>query len=123
MSALCLSANPSSEEILPFAKMVHEVVSLPVVMRSRNKKGVRLEKGKVIDMDYTCPILEKVLAKNCVVRTMPKSGAYNGIPVVVAPIQDNKRNPIAAVSEIDVISTIDLASVFSDYPKIVKQVL
>ena len=123
MSALCLSANPSSEEILPFAKMVHEVVSLPVVMRSRNKKGVRLEKGKVIDMDYTGPILEEVLAKNCVVRTMPKSGAYNGIPVVVAPIQDNKRNPIAAVSEIDVISTIDLASVFSDYPKIVKQVL
>lgn len=122
MSTLCISADSSSEEILPFAKMVHEVVSLPVVMRSRNKKGVRLEKGNVIDMDYTGPILEEVLAKNCVIHTMPKSGAYKGIPVVVAPIQDNNGNPIAVVGVIDVISTIDLASVFSDYPKIVKQV-
>ncbi len=48
MSALCISADSSSEEILPFAKMVDEVVSLPVVMRSKNKKGVRLEKGKVL---------------------------------------------------------------------------
>ncbi len=63
MSALSIAGASSSEEILPCAKMVHEVVSLPV--------------------------LEEVLAKNCV---------------------------------IDVVSTIGLASVFSDYPKIVKQV-
>lgn len=74
-------------------------------------------------MDYTGSILEKVLVKNCVIRTMPGNGAYKGIPVVVAPLQDNKGNPIAAVGVIDVISTIDLASVFSDYFKIVKQVL
>ncbi len=122
MSALRLSADSSSEEILPFAKMVHELLSLPVTMRSKNKKGVRLEKGKVVDMDYTGPVLEEALRKNCVIHTIPDRGAYKGIPVVVAPIQDSEGNPVAAVGIVDVVSTIDLASVFGNYPQIVRQV-
>jgi hypothetical protein len=122
MSALRLSADSSSEEILPFAKMVHELVSLPVTMRSRNKKGVRLEKGKVIDGDYTGPVLEEALHKNCVIHTIPDRGAYKGIPVVVAPIQDSEGNAIAAVGVVDVVCTIDLAAVFGNHPQIVRQV-
>ncbi len=122
MSALCLYVDSKSEEILPFAKMVHELLSLPVTMRSKNKKGVRLEKGKVVDNDYTGPILEEALIKNCVIHTIPDRGAYKGIPVVVAPIQDNEGNPIAAVGIVDVVCTIDLASVFGNYPQIVRQV-
>ncbi len=119
---LHISQNSSSAEILPFAKMVHGLLSLPVTMRSRNKKGVRLEKGKVVDMDYTGPVLEEVLLKNCVIHTIPDSGAYKGIPVVVAPIQDGEGNSIAAVGVVDVVCTIDLASVFGNYPQIVRQV-
>ena len=122
MSELRLSADSSSDEILPFAKMVHELLSLPVTMRSKNKKGVRLEKGKVVDMDYTGPVLEEALQKNCVIHTIPDRGAYKGIPVVVAPIQDSEGAPIAAVGIVDVVCTIDLASVFGNYPQIVRQV-
>ncbi|MDO9097799.1 MAG: DUF2111 domain-containing protein [Candidatus Methanoperedens sp.] len=122
MSILRLSADSSSEEILPFAKMMHELLSLPVTMRSKNKKGVRLEKGKVVDKDYTGPVLEEALLKNCVIHTIPDRGAYKGIPVVVAPIQDGEGNPIAAVGIVDVVCTIDLASVFGNYPQIVRQV-
>ncbi len=122
MSELRISENSSSEDILPLAKMVHELISLPVTMRSRNKKGVRLEKGKVVDMDYTGPVLEEALIRNCVIHTIPDSGAYKGIPVVVSPIRDNKGNPILAVGIVDVVGTIDLASVFSNYPEIVRQV-
>ncbi len=122
MSNICLSADSSSEELLPFARMVHELTSLPVTMRSKNKKGVRLEKGKVIDMNYTGPVLEEVLTKNRVIHTIPDRGAYKGIPVVVTPVQDNKGNPIAAVGVVDVVCTVDLASVFGDYPDIVKHV-
>lgn len=122
MSKLSISENSSSEEILPFAKMVHELISLPVTMRSRNKKGVRLEKGKVMDMDYTGPVLEDALKKNCVIHTIPDRGAYRGIPVVVSPIQDGEGNAVAAVGVVDVVCTIDLASVFGNYPQIVKQV-
>lgn len=122
MSELRLSADSSSEEILPFAKMVHELVSLPVTMRSKNKKGVRLEKGKVVDMDYTGPVLEEALQKNCVIHTIPDRGVYKGIPVVVAPLQDSEGAPVAAIGIVDVVCTIDLASVFGNYPQIVRQV-
>ncbi len=122
MSQISLSENSNSDEILPVAKMVHELFSLPVTMRSRNKKGVRLEKGKVVDMNYTGPVLEDALSKNCVIHTIPDSGAYKGIPVVVAPVTDNKGTAIAAIGVVDVVCTIDLAAVFGSYPQIVRQV-
>lgn len=122
MPGIKLSENSTSEEILPVAKMVHELFSLPVTMRSRNKKGVRLEKGKVIDMNYTGPVLEKALLENCVIHTIPGKGAYKGIPVVVAPILDNEGTAIAAIGVVDVVCTIDLAAVFGSYPEIVSQV-
>lgn len=122
MPFLSLSSDSDSEEILPIARMVHELLSLPVTMRSKNKRGVRLEKGKVVDKDYTGPVLEEALIKNSVVHTIPDSGPYRGIPVVVAPIQDGEGNPVAAVGIVDVVCTIDLASVFGNYPQIVRQV-
>jgi hypothetical protein len=122
MVNISLSENSSSEEILSVAKMVHELFSLPVTMRSKNKKGVRLEKGKVIDMDYTGPVLEDALSRNSVIHTIPDSGAYKGIPVVVAPITDSEGKAIAAIGVVDVVCTIDLATVFGSYPQIVRQV-
>ncbi len=122
MSVLSISEDSESEDMLPFAKMVHDLLSLPVAMRSMNKKGVRLERGKVVDMDYTGPILEEVLKKNEVIHIVPDSGAYKGIPVVVCPIRDQEGKPIAAIGIVDVVCTIDLASVFGNYPQIVRQV-
>ncbi len=122
MSELHISENSSSDEILPFAKMVHELFSLPVTMRSKNKKGVRLEKGNLVDKDYTGPVLEEAIQKNRVIHTIPTSGEYKGIPVVVTPIQDKDGKPIAALGIVDVFCTIDLASVFGNYPQIVRQV-
>lgn len=122
MADIRLSENSTSGDILPVAKMVHELFSLPVTMRSRNKKGVRLEKGNVVDMDYTGPVLEDALARNCVIHTIPDSGAYKGVPVVVAPILDREGNAIAAIGVVDVVCTIDLAAVFGSYPQIVRQV-
>jgi hypothetical protein len=102
--------------------MVHELLSLPVTMRSKNKKGVRLEKGKVVDNDYSGPVLEEAIQKNCIIHTIPVKGAYKGIPVVVCPVHDLNGNPIAAIGIVDVVCTIDLASVFGNYPQIVRQV-
>ena len=122
MSELRISEDSTSEELLPFAKMVHELLSLPVTMRSKNRKGVRLERGNVVDMNYTGPVLEEALVKNNVIHTIPDKGEYKGIPVVVTPIKDREGNPIAAIGIVDVVSTIDLASVFGNYPQIVRQV-
>ena len=122
MSELIINEDSSDEEVLPFAKLIHNLLSLPVTMRSKNKKGVRLEEGNVAEMDYTGPVLEEVLRKNCVVHTIPGNGPYKGIPVVVAPLQDDKGKVVAAVGVVDVVGTIDLASVFGNYPQIVRQV-
>ncbi len=122
MFELSISENSTSEEVLPLAKMVHELLTLPVTMRSKNKKGIRLEKGRVIDKDYTGPVLEEALRKNRPIHTIPAEGPYKGIPVVVTPLQDKDGNPVAVVGIVDVICTIDLASVFGNYPQIVKQV-
>jgi hypothetical protein len=122
MASINLYEDSSSKEILPVAMMVHELFSLPVTMRSRNKKGVRLEKGKVVDSDYTGPVLEDALSRNCVIHTIPDNGAYKGVPVVVAPIKDSRGEAIAVIGVVDVVCTIDLASVFGSYPQIVRQV-
>lgn len=117
-----ISADSESEEIAPFALAVHELLGLPVTMRTLNKKGVRIEKGKILDTDYTGPVLEQVLKENKLVRKIPTNGKYTGIPVVVVPIRNKEGYGIAAIGVVDMVGTVDLGFVFGDYPEIVKQV-
>jgi hypothetical protein len=117
-----ISADSQSEEIAPFALAVHELLGLPVTMRTLNKKGVRIEKGKILDTDYSGPVLEQVLKENKPVRKIPTSGKYSGIPVAVVPIRNKDGYGIAALGVVDVVGTVDLGFVFGDYPEVVKQV-
>ncbi len=117
-----ISADSGADEIAPFAMAVHELLGLPVTMRSLNKKGVRIEKGKILDNNYTGPVLEQVLKENKVIRIIPTTGKYTGIPVIVAPIRNKEGYGIAAIGVVDVVGTVDLGLVFGDYPEVVKQV-
>ncbi len=117
-----ISADSGADEIASFAMAVHELLGLPVTMRTLNKKGVRIEKGKILDNDYTGPVLEQVLKENKVIRTIPTTGKYTGIPVIVAPIRNREGYGIAAIGVVDMIGTVDLGLVFGDYPEVVKQV-
>ena len=119
---ITLTADATSKDIVPFAKAFHELVGLPITMRTLNNKGVRIEKGKVLDCDYTGPILEKALETNSTIRAIPKTGSYTGIPVIVTTIKNEDGYGIAAVGIVDVVGTIDLGSAFGDYPHIVNQV-
>jgi hypothetical protein len=69
--------------------VVNDLVLMPVAMRSKNNKGVRVEKGEIIDVEYSGPILEQVLRENRVIHTNLLKGKYAGVPVVVAPIRDS----------------------------------
>jgi len=117
-----ISADSQSEDIAPFALAVHELLGLPVTMRTLNKKGVRIEKGKILDTDYSGPVLEQVLKENKLVRKIPTSGKYTGIPVVVVPVRNKDGYGIAALGVVDVVGTVDLGFIFGDYPEVVKQV-
>ncbi len=121
-SKITITADSTSEEIAPVAMAVHELTRLPVTMRSLNKKGVRIEKGKILDYDYTGPVLEQALKENAIIRTIPTNGKYTGIPVVVAPVRNREGYGIAAIGIVDLVGTIDLGFVFGDYPQVVKQV-
>ncbi len=117
-----ISADSNPEEIAPFAMAVHELLGLPVTMRTLHKKGVRIEKGKILDNNYTGPVLEQVMKENKAIRKIPTSGKYTGIPVVVVPIRNKEGYGIAAIGVVDVVGTVDLGFIFGDYPEVVKQV-
>ncbi len=119
---IVISENAMAEELAPIAKGVNELLVLPVTLRSKNKKGVRVEKGEVIDFEYTGPVLEQVLAENRVIRTTPKTGKYAHIPVVVAPIRNRKGKVVAALGVVDIVGTVDLGVIFADFPRVLEQI-
>jgi hypothetical protein len=117
-----INEDSTAEELAPMAKAVNDLLVIPVTMRSKKRKGVRVEKGKVIDLEYTGPILEQVLEDNRVIRTTPQTGRYAHVPVAVAPIQNKKGEVVAALGVVDVVGTVDLGAVFSDYPRVLEQI-
>jgi len=121
-SNIQITPDSTAQDLAPFAMAVHELLGLPVTMRSLNKNGVRIEKGKILDNNYTGPVLETVLKENKMSRIIPTSGKYAGIPVVVVPIRNIEGYGIAAIGVVDVVGTVDLGFIFGDYPEVVKQV-
>lgn len=120
--SIVINEDSSAEELAPIAKAVNDLLVIPVTARSKNKKGVRVEKGEVIDFEYTGPVLERVLKENRVIRTIPTTGKYAGIPVVVAPIRNRKGEVIAALGVVDVVGTVDLGAAFAEYPRVLQKI-
>ncbi|MDD3984547.1 MAG: DUF2111 domain-containing protein [Methanobacterium sp.] len=70
-----LTKSSTGNEITPLAIAIHELLNrLPITMRTKNTKGVRIEEGKVIDNNYTGPILEKVLENGIISNETPDYG-------------------------------------------------
>lgn len=121
MADLIISMDSRSSDLVPLALAINQIVGLPVTLRSSRWPGVRVEKGAVLDDNYSGPVLEEVIELKKPIRTVPKSGPYKGVPVSVAPIVVNGEI-IAAVGVVDAIGTMDLPEMFSDYIDVVKQV-
>jgi len=121
-SRITISEDSTAEELAPIAKAVNDLLVIPVTARSKNKKGVRVEKGEVIDFEYSGPILERVLKENRVIRTIPTSGKYAGIPVIVAPVRNRKGEVVAALGVVDVVGTVDLGAAFAEYPQVLQKI-
>ena len=117
ISSLYISENSGPEDLESIALAVHSLVGLPTTMRSLKQKGLRLEKGEILDRDYTGPILEKVLKINKVVHEVPIAGLYRGKNVVVAPIRSKEGKVIGALG-----ITIDIPSVFQEYIHVLEEV-
>jgi hypothetical protein len=122
INSLSISVDSGPEDLEAIAIAVHSLVGLPTTIRSLNKKGLRLEKGEIIDRDYTGPVLEKVLETNKVIHEVPTEGIYKGKNVVVVPIRSKDGEVIAALGIVDLLTTIDLPAVFQEYVFVMEEV-
>lgn len=123
MSGYIISADSDAGDLTGVAIAIHEIINrLPVTARSLNNPGVRIEEGVVIDNAYTGPVLEMAMKKNHLIKTIPKTGAYANVPVVVAPVRDSEGAAIAAIGLVDITGIFDLATLMEHQSTILKQV-
>ncbi|MDD1728248.1 MAG: DUF2111 domain-containing protein [Methanospirillum sp.] len=123
MDHYTISADATAEDLIPVCMALHEIVGrLPVTARARNTPGIRIEQGFVVDRAYQGPVLDEVLSSNQVIKKTPRTGQYNGVPVVVAPIRDASGAAIAAIGLVDITGIFDLATLMEHQTMILKQV-
>jgi hypothetical protein len=123
MKSYTISASSTSRDLAPVALCIHEMLSrLPITARSLNQPGVRIEEGRVIDDAYSGPVLEEVLEVNRVVKRIPDSGQYKGVPVIVSPLHDEEGTLLGAIGVVDITGIFDLATLMEHQSTIVKQV-
>ncbi|MEO2117139.1 MAG: DUF2111 domain-containing protein [Methanocaldococcus sp.] len=102
-----ISENSEAKELIPIAKAVHILVNkLPVAMRSKNKPGIRLEKGEVVDTNYEGYVLKVAIKIGKPIKATPITGPYAGLPVIVTPIKDEENNIIGAIGVVDITAGI-----------------
>ncbi|MBN2111345.1 MAG: DUF2111 domain-containing protein [Methanosarcinaceae archaeon] len=117
---ICSGSTPDKLEQIAFA--VHSLCGIPTTIRSIDCKGLRLERGKIVDSEYTGPILEEVIKTNRLIRTRPTEGVYKGKCVVVAPLRNDAGEAIGALGVVDIVAALDIYTVFSEYPEIIDEV-
>lgn len=120
--SLIISEDSGPEDLETIAIAVHSLIGLPTTIRSLKQKGLRLEKGEILDRDYTGPVLEQVLRTNKVAHEVPAEGTYKGKHVVVAPIRSKNGEVIAALGIVDLLATVDLPEIFLEYTYVLEEV-
>jgi hypothetical protein len=123
MNSYIISSSSKPEDIIPIGLAIHEILNhLPVTARSRDHHGIRIEDGRVIDTNYSGPVLEEVLATNKKIQKTAENGPYRGVPVVVAPVRDGNGDAIGAIGVVDITGIFDLATLMEHQSAILKQV-
>jgi hypothetical protein len=111
-----INASSTGEEIGSIALAIHQLVNcLPLTMRTLENKGVRIEDNKVLDSDYTGPVLEEALKEGKIIKKIPETGDYQGVPVVVVPVIEEGK-VIVAIGVVDITKGI-----YSDIMEITKR--
>ncbi|MEA1984984.1 MAG: DUF2111 domain-containing protein [Euryarchaeota archaeon] len=122
MTCFKICEDSTAEDLEPCAQVYHSLVGIPTTIRSVKNKGIRMERGEVLDWDYSGPVLEEVLRVKKTIRKIPTEGTYKGKAVVVSPIMNKDGTVIGAVGIVDLVAALDILSVFREYPGIVDEV-
>ncbi|MDW7732414.1 MAG: DUF2111 domain-containing protein [Methanolobus sp.] len=119
---LKICADSTADDLAPIAIAIHTLLGIPITIRSMNYKGIRMERGVIVDRDYTGPVLEEVIRTNTVIRTVPSEGVYKGKSVVVTPLRTLEGEAIGAIGVVDLVAALDILSMFREYPGIIDEV-
>ncbi|MDD1715657.1 MAG: DUF2111 domain-containing protein [Methanolinea sp.] len=123
MHRYVISRGSEAGDLEPVCLALHDLLSrLPVTARSRDHPGIRIEDGRVVDRQYSGPVLEDVLRENRTRKVTPERGIYKGVPVIVSPIRDEEGEAIAAIGVVDITGIFDLATLMEHQSAILKQV-
>lgn len=123
MHRYVVSCSAESGDLEPLVLAIHELIHrLPVTAKSKDRNGIRVEDGRIIDRNYNGPILLEAIEKNTLIQTTPSSGPYKGVPVSVAPIRDCDGTAIGAIGVVDITGIFDLATLMEHQSAILKQV-
>lgn len=122
MDRITITADSTADDLAGIALCIHTLTGgLPVTARSRNRRGVQVEDGKVKSTDYTGPLLEKSISEKRTCRERPEAGTYKGIPVTTTPLIVDGR-AIAAFGVVDVSGSLDFKAQMDQYASLHKQV-
>jgi hypothetical protein len=123
MNRYVISVDSGPEDLEPIGLAFHELLNkLPITVRSAHRPGIRIENGVVVDRNYTGPVLEDVIRENRLIKTTPRTGAYRGVPVIVAPVRDSVGEVLGAIGVVDITGIFDLATLMEHQSEILKQV-
>ena len=123
MHRYTLSCSADATDLEPVVLAVHELIHrLPVTAKSRDRDGIRVDDGRVIDRHYSGPVLLEAIAQNRLIQVTPTSGTYKGVPVTVTPLRDKDGNAIGAIGIVDITGIFDLATLMEHQTAILKQV-
>ncbi len=123
MNDSVISSSSLPRDMVQIGLALHEILNrLPVTVRTRDHRGIRIEDGQIVDTNYSGPVLEEVLATNRKIQKTPEQGPYRGVPVIVAPVRDNNGDAIAAIGVVDITGIFDLATLMEHQSAILKQV-
>ncbi len=117
-----IGPDSSGLDLKEFALSLHNIIKLPLTIRSLHKKGLRIEDGRVIDDNFTGPVLEKVLKENKLISSVPTDGPFKGKSVLVAPIRDDEGSVVAAIGISDTYGAIDFMECFCRNPTVITEV-
>jgi len=123
MHRYTVSCSAEAVDLEPLVLAIHELIHrLPVTAKSRDRAGVRVEDGRVIDRNYNGPVLLEAIRTNTLIHVTPEQGAYKGVPVSVAPIRDRDGSAIGAIGIVDITGIFDLATLMEHQSAIMKQI-
>ena len=123
MNRYIISVDSGPDDLEPLGLALHDLLNrLPITARSREREGIRVEDGQIVDRRYSGPVLERVLEENRILKVTPDRGPYKGVPVVVGPIRDSSGSAIGAIGIVDITGIFDLATLMEHQSVILKQV-